>query len=299
MAFNNIINKVNVGLGFAGAGLNALDSLTGRGRTGGSAKYSLQKFISNINTVNGLHKPSLYIVNISQPKWKGDQAADTFGMAADFGTGPGGISQRSDLGGAATPLIPFIASSVNLPGKNIVTAEDVRFGYGTIDRKVTGATNSDVAITFFVSNDGQPLRYFTEWTENMLHTNVSKGTESISANGVAPMKIRYKENYECEIEIILLSPDHSDVITYKLYEAMPTNVGDVSLQWALTDTFSSVAVSFHYRYFTVSKTPAPQVKASGTSGGIVSSLRNGLGVVNKLMTNNNVRTGLDILNIVR
>lgn len=269
MAVNDLVNKINLGVGIAGSAINAINSITGAGRNGASGPRNVQNLVSHLNGTGGIHEPNLFVLDIAPPRW---------------------------AGGGAQPW-SLIGSSVNVPGMNAITVDDRRFGYGTIDRKATGFTFSECTCTFFVSNDGQPLTYFTEWMNNIMYTDASKGMGARGSGGAAPGKLVYKENYETTISIRLLDKSMKNVIEYKLFEAHPMQVGDVQMEWATTDTFTTVAVNFAYRYYTVSKSPAPTVSPNG--GGFMSQIKNGLGVVNRLLTSSPVRTGLDILNVIR
>ena len=85
-------------------------------------------------------------------------------------------------------------------------------------------------------------------------------------------------------------------LKYTLYEAFPMQIGDVALAWSDNDSFSSVAVNFTYRYYTLDTIPAPTVNTAA-SGGIMSSIRNGLGTVNKLMNSPIARNAMTALNV--
>jgi hypothetical protein len=73
-------------------------------------------------------------------------------------------------------------------------------------------------------------------------------------------------------------------------------IGDIALAWSDNDSFSSVAVNFTYRYYTLDTIPAPTVNTAA-SGGIMSSIRNGLGTVNKLMNSPIARNAMTALNV--
>ena len=81
---------------------------------------------------------------------------------------------------------------------------------------------------------------------------------------------------------------------YTLYEAFPMQIGDVTVEWGANDSFATVAVVFTYRYYQMNSVA---VLTPGSGGGILSSIRNGLGVVNRLMTSAPARAVLNGLNI--
>jgi hypothetical protein len=269
MAINDAINAINTGRSIVGAGLNAFDSLTGRGADGGSQKFSVQNLKSKISSSNGVMRPNLFLAQVTNPPClAGNQAASN-----------------------------FLCSSATLPGKMITIQQHKRLGYGTEDRRVTGAIMPDVTLTFYVGNDGQPLTYFNEWLQYLFYTNGTKGASGISVSSGAPLfTIGYRSEYITPIDIIMYDSTQTAYLKYTLYEAFPMQIGDVALAWSDNDSFSSVAINFTYRYYTLSTIPAPAVNTA-TSGGLLSSIRNGLGTVNRLMNSPIARNAMTALNV--
>jgi hypothetical protein len=269
MAINDAINAINTGRSVVGAGLNAFDSLTGRGADGGKQKFSVQELKSKINSSKGVMRPNLFLAQVTNPIClAGDQAVSN-----------------------------FLCSSATLPGKMITIQQHKRLGYGTEDRRVTGAIMPDVTLTFYVGNDGQPLTYFNEWLQNLFYTNGTKGASGMSASSGAPLfTVGYRNQYITPIEIIMYDDTQTSYLKYTLHEAFPMQIGDVALAWSDNDSFSSVAINFTYRYYTLDTIPAPDVNTA-ESGGILSSIRNGLGTVNKLMNSPIARNAMTALNV--
>jgi len=83
---------------------------------------------------------------------------------------------------------------------------------------------------------------------------------------------------------------------YKFFEAFPTNIGDVQLEWSAQDSFAVIGIPFSYRFYTIDKIKPP-VKENG--GGFLSEIKNGLGVVNKLMNSSPARNVIQGLNVAR
>ena len=269
MALSSIINNINVGRSAAGSAVNLLSGLLGEGADGGQQKFSVSKLNASMQKSGGLVQPTLFLAQIQSPPALG-----------------GGADDRPQN---------FLCNSANLPGKNIIVQEHKRFGYGSPDRRVTSATFPEITLTFFVSNDGEPLQYFNEWLENIFYTNVSGGGNAISAStGVPVFTVRYRTEYTVQMEIAVFNVAQQQVMKYTLYEAFPMQIGDVTVEWGANDSFATVAVVFTYRYYQMNSVA---VSTPGSGGGILSSIRNGLGVVNRLMTSAPARAVLDGLNI--
>jgi hypothetical protein len=268
MAINDAINTIATGRSIVGAGLNAFDSLTGRGRDGGQQKFSVQNIKSKIATAQGVMRPNLFLAQVTNPPClAGNQAASN-----------------------------FLCSSATLPGKMITVQQHRRLGYGTEDRRVTGAIMPDVTLTFYVGNDGQPLTYFNQWLENLFYTDVTKGASGISNKGAPVFTVGYREQYITPIEIIMYDDTQTKYLKYTLYEAFPMQIGDVALAWSDNDSFSSVAINFTYRYYTLDTIDRPTVNSS-LSGGLLATIKNGLGTVSKLMNNPMARNAMTALNV--
>jgi len=98
------------------------------------------------------------------------------------------------------------------------------------------------------------------------------------------------------MELMAYNVAQQQVMKYTLYECFPMQVGDVTMEWGANDSFATVAVVFTYRYYQMN---AVGVSTPSSGGGILSGIRNGLGVVNKLMNSSPARAVLDGLNFAQ
>ena len=103
MAINDAINTIATGRSIVGAGLNAFDSLTGRGRDGGQQKFSVQNIKSKISNSQGVMRPNLFLAQVTNPPCLAGQTASS----------------------------NFLCSSATLPGKMVTVQQHKRLGYGT------------------------------------------------------------------------------------------------------------------------------------------------------------------------
>jgi hypothetical protein len=268
MAINDAINTIATGRSIVGAGLNAFDSLTGRGRDGGQQKFSVQNIKSKISNSQGVMRPNLFLAQVTNPPCLAGQTASS----------------------------NFLCSSATLPGKMVTVQQHKRLGYGTEDRRVVGAIMPDVTLTFYVGNDGQPLTYFNQWLETLFYTDVSKGASASAEGGQPVFTVGYRKDYITPIDIIMYDSTQAAYLKYTLYEAFPMQIGDVALAWSDTDSFSSVAINFTYRYYTLNTIKRPEAGGAGT-GGLLASIKNGLGTVSKLMNNPIARNAMTALNV--
>lgn len=266
MAINNLVNNINTGLGAAGSALNLAGSFLGFGRDGGQQKFSVSKMTAALSQNGGLYQPTMWLLQLTSPPC----------LAGD---------QRPSF---------FLCNSGVAPGKAIATMDHKRFGYGVPDKRVTGASFNDITFTFFVSNNGEPLNYFNEYLENIFYTNASGTADAASPAGTPIFNARYRDQYVVDMQVLLYDLAQDEIVQYTLHEAYPTVIGEVTLEWGGTDSFAVVPITFTYRYYSMSTIEKPTTEG-GT--GLLGQLKNGLGVVNRLMTSKPARSVLQGLNV--
>ena len=244
MAITDLINRI-------GTGLSQFEGFLGVGADGGSTRFNVAKLRSDLNTMGGLARPPLFLTTVLPPR-------------ALISEGPQ----------------PLLCSSATLPGKQIIPVDHKRLGYGTLDRRVSGAVMPDVSLTFFVGTNGEPLTYFNKWLDNIFYTDARQGAEGRSPTSNTPtFNIRFRSQYISSVQIAWFDEAHNQFIEYTLHECFPMQIGDVSLAWAENDSFASVAVNFTYRYYTLNTI---QISETAAGGGFLGLIKNGLGVVSRL-----------------
>jgi len=267
MAFNNIVNNIRTGIGIAGTAVNAVEGLIGANRTGGQKKFNVGNLVSTLSSSGGLLEPNMSLLEMTAP------------LA---------------LAGDSRP-VNFLCNSMNLPTRSMDVIDHKRHGYGVSDKRVQGGSYGDLVLSFFVSNDGEPIVFFNEWMDNIFYTDASSGQSAVSRNGTQVFNIRYRKSYTVDMSVLVFDKTQTQILKYTFYEAFPTNIGDVQLEWGTTDSFAVVGIPFTYRFYTIDKIDRPVNSLS--SGGILSEIKNGLGVVNRLLNSSPARNILQGLNV--
>ncbi len=266
MAFNNIVNKIRTGVGAAGSAVNMVSGLLGEGEVGDQQKFNVGKLKSALSTNGGLLEPNMGLLRMTEPPClRGDPRPSN-----------------------------FLCNSMNLPTRSLAVVDYKRYNYGVTDKRVEGGAFGDLVLSFFVSNDGEPVLFFNEWFDNIFYTDASKGAEAESPKGLQVFNIKYREEYVTQLEVLVHSKTQDEVFVYKFYEAFPTNIGDVQLEWSAQDQFAVIGIPFSYRFYTIDKIK-PAEKTNGAS--ILSEIKNGLGVVNRLVNSAPARNILQGLNV--
>jgi len=230
--------------GIAGIGSGLAQSLLGPKRDGAKSNLNLETFKSRLNKNAGLYKPSLFMVQIHP------HSPSKF-----FYKGEG----KSQLGNS----LMYFCNSAALPGVQILSSDHRRQGFGTFDRRPFGVQVTDIPLTFFVDNDGEVLKFFDRWTNHIVNRDVGHDTSfehAQNSTGQQLFEVGYRESYLSRIDIYCLSgdlemenPDGGHVLHYRLHEAFPIQVGDLTVAWSETDAFSILPAQFTFRSFTVKR----------------------------------------------
>jgi hypothetical protein len=129
-----------------------------------------------------------------------------------------------------TSSLDTLCESVTLPGRQITSAE-----YSLNRHKIkypTGFILEDVELTFLLTNDYYPHKFFQEWMEKII-----------------PLKdyyLNYKSEYIRDVTISQLSGKNEVVCTYKLLDAYPLTIQNISLNNTTEDDISKFSVTLTY-----------------------------------------------------
>jgi hypothetical protein len=198
-------------------------------RDGLKSKFSIQKLSSELNDLKGLYQANRYDVTIHVNK----QFPDKY---KDYGQ-----------------KLRFMCNSAALPGVQILASDHRRQGFGTFDRRVFGAQITDIPLTFMLDNKGYVLSFFQDWFNRIVYYHPETEHSAQKGTGAQKFEVNYRDNYECQIEISTYDQLSNNIITYKLFEAFPFQMGDVTVAWAETDAFSLLPVQFTFRNYTTSR----------------------------------------------
>ena len=221
------------------------------GTKGGDSAYNINKFQQAIDVNGGLYKPNLFFVEIfpqNPEEWWGGN-------------------------GGAIDLEPyrFLCNSASLPGIQILASDHRRQNFGSMDRRPYNVQTTDIPLTFFIDNAGTVPNFFNLWTNNIINYDSTNGElQESGTHGAHLFETAYRDRYLCQIVITCLSGAGDGptgnantgfrIMQYTLEEAWPLQVGDVTVAWSETDTFTTIPISFTFRnYKTLMKQQASPV----------------------------------------
>ena len=246
--------------GIAGLGSGLAQNFFGSKRDGAKSTLSLQTFLGQLNARGGLYRPTLFMVMVT-PKDRNRFYKKIPPVQA------AGEPLEIDIDVPERPIM-MLCNSAALPGAQIITSDYRRQGYGTFDRRPFGIQVTDIPLTFFIDNDGLVLSFFNSWINNIVNLDTGKGEHHDDFHDKQLFEIGYRDDYLCTIDIFCLRGDLShdkskgnaigqaaameqSVIHYQLHEAFPIQVGDITVAWAETDSFSLLPIQFTFRSYTV------------------------------------------------
>ena len=189
--------------------------------------FNLNEFMSEAVNPNGLMSPNLFVVEVS------------------LDNNPELTEQNETL-----RKMPFFCQAAALPGLTLASSDTRTLGYGMLDRTPTAAIAPDVTLSFMLDSDGQILKFFQNWMQNIINFDPTHPSAATGASEILTYEVNYKENFFSTITIFTFDKTGDTIHEYKLHEAFPMAMSDVELSWSTTDAISTLNVTFHQTSFT-------------------------------------------------
>lgn len=192
----------------------------------GGAFAVLNDVIAGLRSDNGYAQPNRYEVFIIPPK-ANLGSGDTYNVFQ-------GLEKRG--GNNDLERICLRAQDINLPGRNLATANDTNI-YGPQREVVEGVTYAEeVSINFQASSQLSERVFFEDWQRQAFNEET--------------WNVQYYNDYIGGIEIYVL--DRLDKKRYgiKLWEVFPKTIGPNALSYSSNDQIMLLPVSFTFRYWT-------------------------------------------------
>uniref|UniRef100_A0A6C0JYF7 Uncharacterized protein n=1 Tax=viral metagenome TaxID=1070528 RepID=A0A6C0JYF7_9ZZZZ len=206
-----------------------------------------QAFLSNINTKDGLAKPSRFQVILPIPTYIGSFISQSIfeqilnlpnGIIADITSFLGDNTNQQSV--SANPSISRYLSlqceSAALPGKALLTS-DVKI-YGPTYKVPYQTQYTDMNLTFLCSSEFYERKIMDRWIE-AIHP-----TDTNNLRYAKDTKTRFLTN----IKIIQYDDFIRQIYAIELLDAYPIAISDQPLAWA-EDGFHRLTVQFAYQKF--------------------------------------------------
>lgn len=147
--------------------------------------------------------------------------------------------------------IEIYAESVNLPGVNLGTTQNRSYGIGYQQKYVNDVSFNDLTVSFINNGDMDMTVIFYDWINKIIRfDDFINGPRTES--GQQPYEIEYKDNYIApEFYIKVLDEKRVWVAEYRIFEAFPVSMSDISMNWGSNDEFARFTVNFTYSFWKV------------------------------------------------
>lgn len=144
--------------------------------------------------------------------------------------------------------LSFFCMATDLPGIDIITADNIVHGTGPVEKFPHTAAFGDINLEFIGDGKGSVMSFFHNWMNSIVTFNAaaSYGNDSF-------YRVRYKDEYVCDIEIIVYNKESDQVLKYKLFEAFPYRLRQIRMDWNPKNDFMQIGVDFHYKTWTSEK----------------------------------------------
>lgn len=276
--FNNILGQTSQAIGVADSvgDLIGVPNIASRilGSQSPRAQFSISKMNSALNQYDGVLKSSLFLARISPPL-----------------TMEQSVSQD---------LIMF-CDNANLPNVQIAANDEiVRSGYGPTESMPYKPMFGDIQLGFLADGRGLTHTFFQEWINSIVPFDLRKGFSATDGGGRSPFEVEYKQNYQGQIQICAYNVQQQNIIEVEAFEAYPSAIDDVQLNWNNTDDIMRMSVRFKFSYY-VSKSTEPMGLGGLFSGGgsFFNMLMKGASIVQTISTLKKPQSIGDVANVVQ
>lgn len=117
---------------------------------------------------------------------------------------------------------------VRAPGIFLMTSDINRYGIGPTQKMPFNSQNQEISFSMYVDEYGEIWQYWNSWIRSIFEFS----GQSKNGNQLPSYKVDYKENYSAVIQIVMFDHYGNDVQKINLFEAFPTSIREVPLNWA-------------------------------------------------------------------
>lgn len=188
-----------------------------------SQTFNISNFRSQVDSLGGIAKTSLYRVEISMPK----------------------MPLNSKIN---TEKLTFLVASVSFPGVRLTTQPVQRYGQGPMEDMPTGFTFGTCEMNILGDAEGNVLKFFRDWTRGIVeYQSATGGTlQNRALPNMKPYHVNYKQNFETQISIVLYDTAGRQVYKVTLLRAFPFDLINMFLAWSNYDQVMYIPVRFQF-----------------------------------------------------
>jgi hypothetical protein len=186
--------------------------------------FNIQNFSSKVSSL-GVAKNNLFVVTLTTPRRLNNLSQATI----------------------STENLSFLCHSAVLPGIDLGVRTVRPDNLGTAQRRPNGVVDYNVIpLSFYVDEDFKVMKFFHKWMQGIVNYDASRGKFN-SDNDRLPFEVSYKDDYVSTIMIDVYSGNSFEKkYSYKLNNAFPVSMNDVSLDWGNGAEVMKLGIGFSY-----------------------------------------------------
>lgn len=162
------------------------------------------------------------------------------------------ISPTGNILGALSTnyLVQMRAEQARLPGINLITVDNQRYGIGTVQKMPYAVQFTDTSFTFVMDRNALLYQYFYAWMTEIVDFNgagqvLKSGQRLVSSSPSYLMG--YKEGYSTDLNIVIYDNSGNPVKVVTLYEAYPNSMNEIPLDWNNQNSLMKVTMGFTFK----------------------------------------------------
>lgn len=188
--------------------------------------FDINSFKSKINEQNGILPTNLFLVNIT-PISKAKSRTSL-------------MSSAQNASKVSTETLSFFCSRAEIPGITLGTETHQIQTPGPLQEFVsTALPTSETQLSFLGDGNGNILNFFSMWMNSIAGWNEKDKTNYF--------RLSYRDDYLCEITILVFNQTSDIIMKYKLYDAFPVQIQNIQLDWAQQDTIMEIPIAFFFK----------------------------------------------------
>jgi hypothetical protein len=189
--------------------------------------FNIADFSTHINRTGTL-TVNRYLIDVIAPSW---------------------AQLRTDV--QMNKLMQLRAEQVRLPGLNLETMNNQRYGLGPSQKFPTNVTFQDNNITFIDDANNSIWKFYSNWLNAIFRYRGN-------FNGfTGSYELAYKQDYARDMRIRIFNNVGNVITTIVMKDSYPIAVGDVDLGWGNNNQLFKVNVTFAYRDWYIDQRTPP------------------------------------------
>ena len=200
--------------------------------------FNINRFRDNIASY-GYAKPNKFEVFIQSPPLFNNSTLNVDGRETNI----------NDLNN----LHRYRIEQVQVPGVSLMSTDLNRYGIGPTQKMPFGAQYYDVTFSVLLDRNTDMWDFWYNWTNAIFNFNGQEpnGNNLVSGSRIPRYTTRYKEDYATTMMIVMYNAIGERIKTINLYDAWPSSIRDLPLQWNDDRSLIRLLVGITFYSYTV------------------------------------------------